>query len=74
MPRFGPGDCKICGRAPGTPYRRQGPCGTIVEGCIDDAHTGHLYGNSAQWHNRPSAKVHRAAVKRAAASCRVGRR
>lgn len=48
--------CTTCGRDPGSPYRRSDQRGKIIEGCIDDAHTGHIYGTSLRWHMRPAAK------------------
>ncbi len=54
--------CTTCGRAAGDPYRRR-VGGKTVEGCIDDAHTGHLYGDSLRWHMRPEAKSYRVAMK-----------
>lgn len=54
--------CTTCGRPASSPYRRS-VGGKIVEGCIDDVHTGHLYGSSLEWHNRPSAKEFRKTVK-----------
>ncbi len=59
--KFGPGTCVICGNLPENPYRRQ-VGGVIVEGCISDAHTGHLYGSSLAWHNRPIAVAHRKSI------------
>jgi hypothetical protein len=35
----------------------------VTEGCIDDSHTGHLYGESLRWHNRPAAKKLRSEAK-----------
>lgn len=63
IPLFSPGACPTCGHAPNTPYRRI-VGGVIVEGCVDRAHTGHLYGNSAAWHDRPAAKAVRAETRR----------
>lgn len=54
--------CTTCARSAGDPYRRR-VGGKIVEGCIDDAHTGHLYGESLRWHMRPEAKSYRASAK-----------
>lgn len=54
--------CTTCGRSAASPYRRS-VGGKIVEGCIDDAHTGHLYGDSLRWHMRPEAKAFRASMK-----------
>lgn len=50
--------CPLCGRAPETPYRRIGVNGSIVEGCVDAAHTYHLT-NPADiaWHTRPAADL-----------------
>ena len=54
--------CTTCGRSPSSPYRRNDGS-KITEGCIDDAHTGHLYGSSLDWHMRPAAKKLRAESK-----------
>lgn len=56
--------CNTCTRPVAAPFRRYGARG-IVEGCIDAAHTGHLYGESLRWHNRPEAKkLRKEAVER----------
>lgn len=57
--------CPICGKPVNAPSRRIVD-GRIVEGCIDDSHTGHLTPgtNSHAWHHRKSAKAHRAECKR----------
>jgi hypothetical protein len=54
--------CNTCGRPVGLPYRRHDARGKIIEGCIDASHTGHIYGESLRWHNRPEAKKWRAAM------------
>lgn len=53
--------CTTCGRALNAPYRRI-VAGAIVEGCVDDAHTGHLPAttNTAAWHDRAEARKIRA--------------
>lgn len=56
--------CPSCGRSRCAPFRVYGTDGKAMLGCIDDYHTGHLYGESARWHSRPAAKAHRAQVKR----------
>jgi predicted secreted Zn-dependent protease len=55
--------CNTCGRHVDHPYRRHDAHGKVIEGCIDDSHTGHLYGESLRWHNRPAAKKLRAEAK-----------
>ncbi len=55
--------CPTCVRPVGAPYRRS-VNGKVVEGCIDECHTGHLYGTSLEWHNRPVAKKLRAETKK----------
>ena len=37
--------------------------GRLVQGCVDEFHTGHVMGEAAIWHNRPEAKKLRAALK-----------
>jgi hypothetical protein len=56
--------CPTCLRPVNNPYRRIVD-GRIVEGCIDDTHTGRIpaASNTGAWHNRPVAKAHRRAVK-----------
>jgi len=44
-----PSSCSTCGRSAGAPYRRM-VAGKIVEGCVDEFHTGHLHGSSLEWH------------------------
>ena len=60
--------CNICGRPATLPYRVHDARGKIVQGCIDDFHTGHLVvpSESASWHYRPAAKKWRAEMKRRA--------
>lgn len=53
------GTCVTCGRPVESPYRRHDARGKTIEGCIDESHTGHLYGSSLEWHNRPVAKKFR---------------
>lgn len=48
--------CNTCGRPSSAPFRRFDKSGKLTEGCIDAAHTGHVYGESLRWHNRPEAK------------------
>ena len=57
VPVFSVGTCSTCGCGPSVPYRRHGADRSIVEGCVDSTHTGHLYGNSLAWHCRPAAKA-----------------
>jgi hypothetical protein len=55
--------CFTCGRPVDAPYRRHDARGAVIEGCIDSAHSGHLYGESLRWHMRPAAKKLRADTK-----------
>jgi hypothetical protein len=55
--------CTTCMRPVASPHRRNDARGVTVEGCIDAAHDGHLYGESLRWHNRPAAKKFRAEMK-----------
>lgn len=56
--------CNTCTRPVNSPFRRYDK-GKVTEGCIDAAHTGHLYGESLRWHMRPIAKKMRSdAAKR----------
>lgn len=71
VPLFSCGCCPTCGHAPAIPYRRI-VGGVIVEGCVDRAHTGHLYGNSAAWHGRPTAKAVRAETRRSERAIVIG--
>jgi hypothetical protein len=48
--------CNTCTRPVASPYRRYDQAHKIIEGCVDAAHTGHLYGESLRWHMRPAAK------------------
>ncbi len=50
--------CNVCTQPAGAPFRRYDANGTVLYGCIDDFHTGHLVTPSASsyWHNRPEAK------------------
>lgn len=57
------GYCSTCTRAPDAPYRSHDLRGNITEGCIDECHTGHVYGESAAWHNRAGAKKLRKDMK-----------
>lgn len=54
--------CNTCTRPLASPFRRS-VGGKIVEGCVDDSHTGHIYGESLRWHMRPAAKEIRKASK-----------
>jgi hypothetical protein len=58
--------CTTCGRPAGSPYRVFDKHGKVLQGCIDDFHTGHLVtpSESSRWHNRPEAKKHRASIKK----------
>lgn len=51
--------CCTCGRDVTAPYRSRDRDGHIVQGCIDESHTGHLYGESKRWHDRPTARAWR---------------
>jgi hypothetical protein len=59
-------NCPICTRPVDNPFRVYDGKGKVVEGCVDECHTGHLVtpSESAHWHNRPEAKKIRAALKR----------
>ena len=59
--------CLTCNREASNPWRVYDELGHVTLGCIDECHTGQLVtpSESARWHNRPVAKKHRAAVKRA---------
>lgn len=50
--------CPICGRPANDPWRVHDGRGRVVEGCVGEAHTGHLVSpsESARWHNRPEAR------------------
>lgn len=52
--------CNTCARPVSSPFRRHDKAGKITEGCIDAAHSGHLYGDSLRWHMRTIAKKMRA--------------
>lgn len=56
--RQGEARCNTCTQPAGAPFRRYAANGTVLYGCIDDFHTGHLVTPSASsyWHNRPEAK------------------
>ncbi len=58
--------CPTCTRGKYEPFRRYDAEGRITMGCIDDFHSGHLTPISASnsWHERKSARAHRAAVKK----------
>jgi hypothetical protein len=51
--------CPTCTRSAEAPYRHHED-GKVKAGCIDSFHTGHLYGASLEWHNRPCAQEWRA--------------
>ena len=61
-----PAVCRTCGKPYGAPFRVYDASGKVKLGCIDECHTGHLVtpSESNWWHNRPTAKLHRAQVKR----------
>lgn len=50
--------CPTCTRASDLPYRVYDERGNVLQGCIDEFHTGHLVtpSASASWHHRPDAK------------------
>lgn len=50
--------CPTCTRQSDSPYRSHDQSGKIVQGCIDEFHTGRLVSPSAssEWHNRKEAK------------------
>jgi hypothetical protein len=48
--------CGTCGKAVASPYRQYDRIsGKIMYGCVDPAHSGHLYGESLRWHNSKGA-------------------
>jgi len=51
--------CNTCTRGAASPFRVYDERGRVVEGCVDDFHTGHLVtpSESARWHNRSEAKA-----------------
>lgn len=49
--------CPTCCRHAAAPYRRHDVYGKVSEGCVDAIHGGHVYGESARWHNRNEAKA-----------------
>jgi hypothetical protein len=56
--------CPLCGRAPNSPgMQARNERGRMVQGCVDEFHTGHVFGEAARWHNRPEAKKLRATLK-----------
>lgn len=50
--------CTTCCRPAASPFRVFDEFGKVINGCVDDFHTGHLtpISESAWWHNRPEAK------------------
>lgn len=62
--RFSVDSCPTCGRPAGSPYREYDTRGHATAGCVDDFHTGHLYGESLRWHNRPEARKIRLQLKK----------
>lgn len=48
------GKCPTCCRDAHSPHRVISD-GQVVEGCVDAAHDGKLYGESLAWHARPKA-------------------
>jgi hypothetical protein len=48
--------CATCGRSAASPFRVFDGRGKVTAGCIDAFHSGHIYGESLTWHNRPEAK------------------
>ena len=57
--------CNTCTRPVASPFRRFDSNGKVIEGCVDAAHTGHIYGESLRWHMRPAAKeIRKAATER----------
>ena len=59
--------CPTCCKASDNPYRSYNQEGKIVQGCIDEFHTGRLVtpSESSFWHNRACAKVMRQHAKNA---------
>lgn len=51
--------CTTCNRPVTSPTRRFDDRGRVVQGCVDDSHTGHLMvpSESARWHDRPAARA-----------------
>lgn len=54
--------CPTCGNSIYSPFRIYDKHGKVVQGCVDESHTGHLVtpSESARFHNRPEAKKIRA--------------
>lgn len=60
--------CRTCLKPANAPFRRfHRMTGEILDGCIDNFHSGHLpaMSNTSAWHNRPEAKRLRAEVAKA---------
>lgn len=72
--RRNPSVCSTCGKAAGAPFRVYDERGKVINGCIDDFHTGYLVtpSESSRWHNRKEAKAHRASIKKHLAT--IGKR
>jgi len=50
--------CNTCGRQAWSPYRVYDERGKVLQGCVDEFHSGHLVtpSESSHWHNRKEAK------------------
>lgn len=57
--------CNTCTNSVYEPFRVYNADGKVVEGCVDECHTGKLVApsESARWHSRPQAKKIRAGLK-----------
>ena len=57
--------CNTCGRRDDAPYRVYDDRGNVVQGCVDECHTGRLVtpSASAAWHGRTEAKKIRRALR-----------
>ena len=49
--------CTTCCRPVGAPFRRHDARGKVVEGCVDESHTGRLCGTSREWHTSDAARA-----------------
>jgi hypothetical protein len=58
--------CNTCGNSAFSPYRVYDEYGKVIEGCVDEIHTGHLVtpSESSFWHTRKEAiKIRRDSQK-----------
>jgi hypothetical protein len=59
--------CPTCVRPKGQPFRKYDDHGKVVNGCVDEYHTGEIFpipSESARWHYRKEAEKIRAMTKR----------